>query len=83
MTTTKHESIMVALETVLAGADPAVKRNTPLPDLSAGAGKVIVLSDAQPVETEAFLNPPMYEFTVTPRVLVCGSSASESTSLPS
>lgn len=76
--TTKRESILVALLAVIVGVEPTAVRNEPLPDLANG-GKVVKLSDGGCDTTEEFLNPPMYEFTMTPTLMIVqsGGTAAE------
>ncbi|MBN9304110.1 MAG: hypothetical protein BGO82_17195 [Devosia sp. 67-54] len=68
MAARKGEQILVALEAVLQAAVPALGRNTPLPE---AIDQVLRLLDGPPAQqTEAYLNPPMYEFTMRPFVQI-------------
>ena len=70
----KSEQILLALLPVLQGGEPTLTRNTPLPDLSGTVKVVRLLDGPKPEQTEAFLNPPMYEFTMRPFVQVVVSN---------
>lgn len=68
MTARKGEQILVALLAALQQGEATLTRNTPLPDVIT---KVVRLFDGPPAEqTEEFLNPPMFEFTMRPFVQI-------------
>ncbi len=77
MTVRKGEQILVALLPALVLGEASITRNTPLPDL---IDKVVRLLDGPPADqTEAYLNPPMYEFTMRPfvQIVVAGGTDAE------
>lgn len=74
--TRKGELILEALLTALTNGGAAITRNVPLVDLSAATPLQLRLFDGPvPQQTEAFLNPPMYEFTMTPFIQIVMSGA--------
>jgi len=74
----KGEDILNALVTLLQTGEPTIGRNTPLPDLTA-SGKAVRLLDGDIEQTEAFLNPPTYEFTMRPvaQLVISGGTDAE------
>ena len=77
MTARKGEQILTALLTVLQGVEPTMTRNTPLPDM---VTKVVRLLDGpQAEQTAAYLNPPMYDFTMRPfvQIIIAGGTDGE------
>lgn len=67
--TTKREQILAALHVALGTLNGiTVTRNYPLVDFDGPA--FANLLDATSATTEVFLNPPLYEFTMTPVVVL-------------
>lgn len=72
----KREEILVALFAVLEGVDPAITRNAALGDFD-GDGVFRTLRDGGIETTEEFFNPSIYEFTMTPTIVLALSKADE------
>lgn len=68
---TKREQILVALHAAFGSlAGTAVTRNAPLTDFDAAGNSFANLIDGTSGQTDAFINPPTYEFTMTPALIL-------------
>jgi hypothetical protein len=74
---TKNEQIMVALLAALqATPGVVIERNMALPELP-GDGYFCRLGDGPIVPGDEFLNPPVFEFTMTPTILIVVSGGTD------
>lgn len=71
MATLKRDQILAALAAALG-----VERNDPLGDLDAGAS-VRSLYDGDTELVDEFINPPIYEWTMTPSLLLAVQGADD------
>lgn len=66
-TPSRREQILATLHRALNSGGRIVPRNAPISDFE---GQFLSLRDGKTEQTEAFLNPPIYEFTLMPQLVI-------------